>query len=225
MRPVLVIASSLLPFAALADESGQLLTRDQCEPLYTVQKRGCVSEHVLRCETPDGVIFRNDLIEDGELRDVEFSDAEFEYVDSWNADGQKFLLEMVENRDPFSLTNLIETQVDNIDQTALADLQIVAPREVEIVATSAMTGDVQLIDGREIAEIAFIGTFDFSTMVWEVSGTIYLDRLTRTLFDGPVDIDIGGFTRTLPGEPVRILTEGDPGFMRDITLFDCGEQG
>ena len=223
MRAVLVIASGLLPFAALADESGQLVQRDQCQPLYTVQKRGCVAEHVLRCQTPDGLIYRNESIEDGKLTDVEFSDADFEYVDSWNANGEVFLLEMVENRDPFSLSALLESDVDSFDQTALVDLQVVAPREADFVGSSALTGEVLRVDGSESESVAFVGTLDFSTMSWELSGTMYLDHETETLFSGPVEITIDGYSETMPGEPARILREGDPGFMLNVTMFDCGE--
>ena len=223
MKALIATCLALMPPAAFADESGQLVPRDQCQPLYSVQKRGCVAEHVLRCETPGGLVYRHEIIEDGKLTDIEFADADFEYLDSWNAEGERFLLEMVENRDPFSLNDLLSNQVDAVDQTVMVDMQIVAPREVDFVGTAAMTGEVSRIDGNDIEEVAFIGTFDFATMVWEVSGSMFLDRLTRTLFDGPVDITIDGFTETIPGDPVRILREGDPGFMLNITMFDCGE--
>ncbi len=225
MRAALVLALTCLPIAALADESGQFLSRAQCVPLYTVQKTGCVAEHVLRCETPEGLFYRSEVIEDGELTDVEFSDSDFEFVSSWNADGIVFLLEMVENRDPFSLSTLLSDGVDQVDQTALVDLQMVAPREAEFTGSSAMTGEVLTIDGREVESVAVVGALDLGTMIWEISGVMYLDRQTKTLFDGPTALSIDGFTENMPGDPVRIFTEGEPGFMKDITLFDCGEEG
>ncbi|NND20608.1 MAG: hypothetical protein HKO14_00840, partial [Silicimonas sp.] len=87
MKKATAIALLLAPFTATADESGQLVPREHCTPLYTVQKRGCVAEHVLRCETPDRVLFRNEFVEDGALMDVTFSDADYEFVDEWNAEG------------------------------------------------------------------------------------------------------------------------------------------
>lgn len=225
MRAALAIALTISPLAALADESGQFLSRAQCQPLYSVQKTGCVAEHVWRCDTPDGVFYRNEVVEDGALTDVEFSDADFEFVSSWNAEGLIFLLEMVENRDPFSLSTLLSEGVDQVDQTALVDLQMVAPREADFRGSSAMTGEVLAIDGREVESVAVVGTLDLGTMVWDLSGVMYLDRQTETLFDGPTVLTIDGFTEEMPGEPVRIFTEGDPGFMKDITLFDCGEEG
>lgn len=225
MRNALTLALTCLPLTAVADESGQFLSRDQCRPLYSVQKTGCVAEHVLRCETPEGVFYRNEIVEDGELTDVEFSDADFEFVSSWNAEGLIFLLEMVDNRDPFSLSTLLSEGVDQVDQTALVDLQMVAPREAVFTGSSAMTGEIATIDGREVESVAVIGALDLGTMVWEISGQMYLDRATETLFDGPTILTVDGFAEEMPGEPVRIFTEGDPGFMKNITLFDCGEEG
>ena len=225
MRSLVALGLVLMPLAADADESGQLVPRDQCLPLYTVQKRGCVAEHVLRCDMPDGVIYRSEMIEDGELTDVEFADADFEFLSNWNAEGLTFLLELTDNRDPFSLSTLLADGVDQVDQTALVDLQMVAPREAEFTGSAAMTGNVQTIDGGEIETIAVIGSLDLGSMVWEISGEMYLDVTTQTLFNGPSTLEIDGFAEEIPGEPVRILREGDLGFMKDITLFDCGEEG
>lgn len=225
MRSLVALGLVLMPLAANADEVGQLVPRDQCQPLYTVQKNGCVAEHVLRCDTPDGVIYRSEMIEDGELTDVEFADADFEFVSSWNAEGLTFLLELTDNRDPFSLSTLLRDGVDQVDQTALVDLQFVAPREAEFIGSAAMTGNVQTIDGSEIESIAVIGSLDLGSMVWEISGEMYLDVATQTLFNGPSTLEIDGFAEEIPGEPVRILREGDLGFMKDITLFGCGEEG
>jgi hypothetical protein len=214
----------LMPLAAIADDSGQFLTRDQCQPLYTVQKTGCVAEHVLRCDTPEGLFYRSEIIEDGELTDVEFADADFEFVSSWNAEGMNFLLDMVENRDPFSLSTLLSQGVDQIDQTALVDLQMVAPREAEFVGSAAMTGEVLTVDGSEVDSIAVVGSLDLGTMVWEISGAMFVDRATQTLFNGASELTVDGFTEEVPGDPVKIFREGDAAFMKNITMFDCGEE-
>jgi hypothetical protein len=214
-----------LPFAATADESGQLVPREACQPLYTVQKRGCVAEHVLRCDLPDGVIYRNEVVENGELTDVSFSDADYEYLDEWNADGLRFILRMVENRDPFSLSALRETGSDVFDQTALVDMQIVAPREALVVGDARVAEDPVELDGRLIDPVRVRATMDLSTMEMWFEGTSYIDRETGTMFDGAYVMSFAGYDEDLPGEPVRILREGDRGFMMNITLFGCGEEG
>lgn len=224
MRGSIALGLMLMPLAAVADETGQFLTRAQCEPLYTVQKTGCVAEHVLRCDTPDGLFYRSEMIEDGKLTDVEFADADFEFVSSWNAEGNTFLLEMVENRDPFSLSTLLANGVDQVDQTALVDLQMVAPREADFTGSAAMTGEVLTIDGSEIDSIAVVGALDLGTMVWEISGAMFLDRATQTLFNGQSKLTVDGYDETIPGDPVRIFRAGDAAFMKDITMFDCGEE-
>lgn len=213
-----------MPPAAFADANGQFLTRDQCRPLYTVQKTGCMAEHVLRCETPEGLFYRSEIIEDGELTDVEFADADFEFVSSWNAEGAAFLLEMLENRDPFSLSTLLSAGVDQIDQTALVDLRLVAPREAEFVGSAAMTGEVLTVDGSAIDSVAIVGSLDLGTMVWEITGAMYVDRATETLFNGPSELTVDGFTEEVPGDPVRIFRDGHTAFMKNITMFDCGEE-
>lgn len=223
MRLSLATCLILSPFAALADESGQLVARSACEPLYTVQKRGCMAEHVLRCETPQGLIYRSEFIEDGELTDVEFADADFEFLASWNAEGATFLQGLVENRDPFSLSTLLETGNDTVDQTALVDPQFVAPREAEIVGISRLTGEMRQIGESEVERIAFEGSLDLTSTVWGIEGDMFLDRATGTLFSGVSQITIDGFTEEVPGDPVRIMREGDRAFMLNITLFDCGE--
>lgn len=224
MKIALALGLAFLPFAAFADESGQLVPRDQCQPLYTVQKRGCVAEHVLRCETPEGVIYRSEMIEDGALTDVEFADADFEFVSSWNVEGMNFILEMIDNRDPFSLSALLAEGVDSVDQTALVDLQMVAPREADFVGSAAVTGDVLTVDGSQVDSIAVVGSLDLGTMVWEISGAMFLDRATQTLFNGPSEVSIEGYVEEIPGDPVRIFRAGDPAFMKNITMFDCGEE-
>ena len=69
-----------------------------------------------------------------------------------------------------------------------------------------------------------MGALDLGTMVWEISGEMYLDLATQTLFNGPSKLEIDGFAEEIPGEPVRILRAGDQGFMLNITMFDCGEE-
>lgn len=224
MKIALALGLVFLPFTAFADESGQLVPRDQCQPLYTVQKRGCVAEHVLRCETPEGVIYRSEMIEDGALTDVEFADADFEFVSSWNVEGMNFILEMIDNRDPFSLSALLAEGVDSVDQTALVDLQMVAPREADFVGSAAVTGEVLTVDGSQVDSIAVVGSLDLGTMVWEISGAMFLDRATQTLFNGPSEVSIEGYVEEIPGDPVRIFRAGDPAFMKNITMFDCGEE-
>lgn len=224
MKIALALGLVFLPFTAFADESGQLVPRDQCQPLYTVQKRGCVAEHVLRCETPEGVIYRSEMIEDGALTDVEFADADFEFVSSWNVEGMNFILEMIDNRDPFSLSALLAEGVDSVDQTALVDLQMVAPREADFVGSAAVTGEVLTVDGSQVDSIAVFGSLDLGTMVWEISGAMFLDRATQTLFNGPSEVSIEGYVEEIPGDPVRIFRAGDPAFMKNITMFDCGEE-
>lgn len=223
MKGCLASVLVLLPFAAFGDEAGQLVTRDQCQPLYTVQKRGCVAEHVLRCETPDGTIYRSEFVEDGVLTDVEFADADFEFLANWNSEGETFLLGLVDNRDPFSLSSLLATGSDTVDQTALVDPQFVAPREAEIVGISRMTGDVRQVGESEVERIAFEGSLDLATTAWGIAGDMFLDRATGTLFSGMSQITIEGMSQDVPGDPQRILREGDRGFMLNITLFDCGE--
>lgn len=224
MKIALALGLVFLPFTVFADESGQLVPRDQCQPLYTVQKRGCVAEHVLRCETPEGVIYRSEMIEDGALTDVEFADADFEFVSSWNVEGMNFILEMIDNRDPFSLSTLLAEGVDSVDQTALVDLQMVAPREADFVGSAAVTGEVLTVDGSQVDSIAVVGSLDLGTMVWEISGAMFLDRATQTLFNGPSEVSIEGYVEEIPGDPVRIFRAGDPAFMKNITMFDCGEE-
>ena len=221
----LLFIALLLPVPAFAQVKPQLFTRDQCTPLYTVQKRGCVAEHVLRCETDDGVVFRNENVEDGELTDVYFSDFDFEFLDAWSSDGSEFVVEMVDNRDPFSLSNIRENGADVFDQTALVDMQIVEPREATIIGDARMTGETLEIEGAVLDEVQVRATMDLSTIEMWIEGRSYIDRETGTLFDGAYDVTVDGRVDEQPGEPVRILREGDRGFMLDITLFGCGEEG
>lgn len=225
MRTAIAIVMSLLPLAATADESDQLVPREFCTPLYTVQKRGCVAEHVLICRTPDQVIYRNEYIEDGALVDVTFTDEDYEFLDEWNADGREVVLDLVENRDPFSLSNLRETGVDVFDQTALLDMQIVAPREANILGDARLTGESLDLDGSVLDEVAVRATLDLATMEIWMEGTSYIDRATGTMFDGEFRMTIDGHAEEVPGAPVKVLREGDRGFMHDITLFDCGQPG
>lgn len=225
MIRALVLGLTLLPLAAIADESGQLVPRDQCTPLYTVQKRGCVAEHVLRCDTAERVIFRNEYVEDGELTDISFSDADYEYLSEWSADGMAFVLDMIENRDPFSMSNILKHGVDAFDQTALVDLQMVAPREAVVLGDAQLTGVTEIWGGGPVDEVAVRATLDLATMEIWIEGMSYVDRMTGTMFDGAYSMTVAGFTEEVPGEPVKILREGDRGFMMDITLFGCGEEG
>lgn len=203
----------------------QMVAREQCTPLYTVQKKGCVAEHVLRCETPDGVVHRNEYVEDGALMGVNFSDADYEFLEEWSADGTTFLLEIVQNHDPFSLSELRDTGVDAFDQTAIVDMQIVAPREAHIVGGSMLTGNTLEIGDTAVDEISVEASLDLTSMQFWLQGTSYIDQATGTMFDGAYTFTIDGFSEDLPGEPVKILRGGDRGFMMNITLFGCGEQG
>ncbi|NNF91863.1 MAG: hypothetical protein HKM96_10785, partial [Boseongicola sp.] len=174
MKKATAIALLLAPSTATADESGQLVPREHCTPLYTVQKRGCVAEHVLRCETPERVLFRNEFVEDGALMDVTFSDADYEFVDEWNAEGLEFILGLVDNRDPFSLSNLRDTGVDVFDQTAMVDMQIVAPREATILGDARLTGETLALGGGVLEEVSVRATLNLSSMEIWMEGTSYV---------------------------------------------------
>ncbi|QMU59403.1 MAG: hypothetical protein GKR98_15140 [Boseongicola sp.] len=223
-KAVFALSVVCFPFAAVASEDDQLVQREDCSPLYTVQQKGCQATHVLQCQYQGDTIYRFENIEDGALVGIDFETDDFDFLAEWSPTGERTIHGIVANTNPFSFSEMMETGQDTFDQTALVDFQIGLPRESTIVGQMFRTGEVIDVSGFALERVEFDLTMGVGGLAMEIVGDMFIDRLTNTLFDGGGVMTSGGFSMELPGEPVRMLREGDLGFMKNITLFGCGEE-
>jgi hypothetical protein len=126
-----------------AHAQGYVPDLGMCTPLYSVQMRGCEVQHLYRCNTPDGVLWRNDQWSQDEGRFIDVMHEDGETFAAYDVDEQEFVVrDLAEMRDPLSLKKVRQQGKDLVD----ADWLMHVPPFVEPVLTR-ISGEVRALDG------------------------------------------------------------------------------
>ncbi len=227
-KSMAISAATILAIGVSAPAAGSMrLDAEQCTPIYSVQKSMCAVEHIHRCDIPDGTFFRHEEIEEGDADFVDIYTEDYDQVAAYEEDGPDFLIEITENRDPFSLSNLLATGEDLTDQTAETQLPIFVdalPGELRMAAR--LLGRTETISGIELERGVSVPTIKLVGTAFEASGreNLFIDRTAGVIIRGETTISIGGNSTVESGDPVQILKPGDAFFMLDIPLFGCGDE-
>ncbi|MEQ8291788.1 MAG: hypothetical protein RIA08_06250 [Roseovarius sp.] len=218
-----LVAVSAAPSLGHADFAmWQDMPLEACNPVYAVQKRGCQLEKVYTCSVggEDFLLYRE--IDEDLFVSTEVTDLEGGSVVYWNAEGDFNLIDIAEDRDPVSVSELMETGRDVFDHTAL---MIVAPFIDPIPAR--FTGEMRLTDETLVLERTVFTklsseyrfTLNSLDLFW--TGEQYLDRDSHAIIAGSGTGRIDGSEVPEIAEPVEIIYPDELGFTSDQPQYDC----
>ena len=222
-RLVGIAALALMPGSAAAQTMPPL---DGCTPVYTVEHRACQITHLYRCEADGEIFWRLDEITGGVEpgTSVELRSADGDILGLWNKETGPVLLEMLENRDPFSVSDLRSEGFDVMDQRARMRYGRMPEMTVDLNAESRLTGERVEIDGTVFERTLTTGTMTMPQGVMALAAQEYLDTELGVMLTGDVETRLGQRSSTAPAEPVRIAREGDARFLAPFPILDCGEE-
>lgn len=191
-----------------------------CDAYLTVQGASCKVEHHFTCQNdPEGHQRRVSLDEQGLTYAGEIDD-EAQWISSFHAlSGHS---ERLESRpvEPASLSELIETGVDDYDFRTLSD-QI---GETRFVGQDTLTGREITIDDVTLAETTYdITAYDAAgNEIWRSQGNEFISRNWRMFLSGTgvITTPNGSFDRN--DAPVEFIFPGEPGFLSTRPKHGCG---
>ena len=217
-RFALGILVCTLPWGAFAQVPGA--ERKDCVGIYSIQKRSCVVENIYRCETPAGVLWRKEEFEADESMNLEVLTEDGQILYAADSVEGPFVSGLIENTDPLSVRDMLASGVDYYDHIVRLHLPIFVDP-----INAPLQGRLQNLN--EQVEIDGI-VFDRARMdikIWvnaaEINGyeDWYIDRATGAFAYGETKI----FNKLYAQEPVQVIKPGEPGFMSERPLYDCGE--
>ena len=207
----------------LAIAQGYIPPLEQCEGLYSVQKRNCSVEHVYRCETERGTLIRKDRWQPDRPRWVATSDPEGNTVSTWGAANGFQIEGILENSDPISSSRLRDTGTDQFDQViALRNPMFKDPLPSRFVGKIVLNGAELELDGVKflVADVAF--TVQVNALTSTTRGTAYLDAEQLVAITGAYAREQLGQVSESGGALAQVIHPGEPGYLVDQGRFDCG---
>lgn len=191
-----------------------------CDAYLTVQSESCtVSHHFVCAGDPDGHQRRVSLDEQG-MNYVGEIDNETQWISSFHVlSGHRERLES-SPVEPASLSDLIESGVDDYDFRTLSD----EIGETRYVGQDTLTGRQITIDGVTLDETTYdITAYDPSgNEIWSAKGNEFVSRDWRMFLSGTgvVTTPDGSFDRS--DRPVEFIFPGEPGFLSSRPKHGCG---
>lgn len=191
-----------------------------CDAFLTVQTESCQVGHHFTCQgDPEGHQRRVTLDEQG-MTYVGEIDGETQWISSFHVlSGHRERLES-NPVEPASLSDLIETGVDDFDFRTLSD-EIGRTR---YVGQDTLTGREITIDGVTLAETTYdITAFDDAgNEIWSAQGREFISRNWRMFLSGTgtVTTPEGQYERS--NKPVEFIYPGEPGFLSSSPKHGCG---
>ncbi len=199
----------------------------QCQPIYSVQKSQCVVEHIHRCDIDQGTFFRHIEIEPDDSDFVDIYTEDYDLISAYEVDGSPIMLGITDNRDPFSLAELLQTGQDFQNQTVEMLLPVFSEGSpTELRAATRLLDQAERISGVDLTRAASVPSLEVTGTAFRAEGReeIFIDRAAGIVIRGETTIIFGGHTRVETGNPVQILKPGDRFFMADIPLYGCGDE-
>ena len=191
-----------------------------CDAFLTVQTESCQVGHHFTCQgDPEGHQRRVTLDEQG-MTYVGEIDGETQWISSFHLlSGHRERLES-NPVEPASLSDLIETGVDDFDFRTLSD-EIGTTR---YVGQDTLNGREITIDGVTLAETTYdITAFDDAgNEIWSAQGREFISRNWRMFLSGTgtVTTPEGQYERS--NKPVEFIYPGEPGFLSSSPKHGCG---
>lgn len=193
-----------------------------CQPVITIQARGCSVETVLRCNDPAGWPWR-----------AEVHDAEgLRYVSSFTKDFVQVQVSLpgialAFDYDPSQSSSTAPSEMAETGHgvervkgfMSLGDQSLTVMTYNEITRVAALE-----VDGRDLVSFRVVGTRTTTPPLRAEPHDFmnYFDVETGALFGGESLLPGPDGKLSLEGRPAALAFPGDPGFDAKVPVFDCG---
>lgn len=215
------VALACLPGVVLA--SDPLIPREACTPVYSVQKRNCQVEHLFRCKTGDGVIFRGERWAQDEPLKVDERNVQGDTLREWvSGDGMSFdgFLKVF---DPFDVPAAIASGQDSFHTVvSLRTKRFVEMLPVSFQGQVTHRGEILRLDGIRFHLFEIQGQIRTRPFAFQVKIDGYYDMDTGASIWGAGSIIEPGKEDQIGGEPIAVIRPDEPGFGENFGLYDCG---
>ena len=215
-------AAMLLATPLWSEDFGPI-PREACEPVYTVQKRGCEIDHVFLCEVDGERLVRIENIDLEEAPSYSLKTMTGDTVFEWDEENGPYLLGITENRDPSSTATLLSEGADSVDQDLTIRMPPFDTGDGSMSYVAEMTGAEISDNGVTFQEARALGKIRAYTLEMDFVGYLYVDAARDIVLEGEVTFLIDNLSQSYSGAPVTVALPGEPGFLSDRPLFDCGE--
>ena len=219
MRYVCALICLAAP-AAAQDSPAQFSLPAGCDAFVTVQLTSCVVEHHFICAAdPEGYQRRVSLDEQG-LTYAGQIDSETQWIESFHALSGHSERLAPDPAEPASLSDLIESGVDDYDFRTLSDE--IGP--TRYVGQDTLTGRQVTIDGVTLDET----TYDVTALspagdvLWQSQGREFISRDWRMFISGTGTTTIGDESFDRDNTPVEFIFPGEAGFLSSQPKHGCG---
>lgn len=196
---------------------------EQCEGIYSIQKRMCAVEHVYRCETEDGVKLRYDEWEQADsTKSIEVSTLSGDIIAAWDDDQTLIITGAKEIRDPMSVEALLKATSETYDYVYVMQFPgMDDPVDAEVSGSFENSGKTVTLDGIEFQTAK--NSFNFAVMGMQATGfeNVLIDPMTLAVIGGEAEFDMGDGGMSSSGAPAKVILPGQPGFLRNAAEFDC----
>lgn len=191
-----------------------------CDAYLTVQSESCQVDHHFTCQGDAPGHQRRVSLDEQGITYVGEIDRETQWISSFHAlSGHSERLES-DPANPASLSDLIETGVDDYDFRTLSD-------EVGVtryVGQDTLTGREITIDGVTLAETTYdITAFDEAgNEMWSSEGREFISRNWRMFLSGTGVVTTSEGQYEQSNRPVEFIYPGEPGFLSSSPKHGCG---
>lgn len=214
---------ALLCFAApvMAQEGpAQFSLPAGCDAYLTVQTESCEVSHYFTCAADPADNQRRVTLDEEGMTFLGMTDRETQWIESFHVlSGHREALE-ADPVEPASLSDLIETGVDDYDFRTTSD----EIGETRYVGQDTLTGRQITIDGVTLDETTYdITAYDSAgNELWHARGKEFINRNWRTFLSGSgtVTSPQGSFERS--NRPMEFIFPGEPGFLSARPKHGCG---
>lgn len=191
-----------------------------CNAYLTVQSESCQVSHYFQCADDTQGHQRRVTLDEGGMTYAGEIDREAQWISSFHvlSDHRERLESNPDER--ASLTDLIETGVDDYDFQTLSD-EIGTTR---YVGQDTLTGRQVTIDGVTLDETTYdITAFDAAgNEIWSAEGREFINRNWRMFLSGTGTVTSPGGSVERSNRPVEFIYPGEAGFLSSSPKHGCG---
>ncbi len=214
MKTTMIAAAiAVLPTITIAQNFS---VPEGCEPVLTVQHKGCVAVNVWQCEADNEGEQWLALLGEGGLFSVQKVDTDFQWLETYKVSGNESLI--LPAPDPASMTELLANGLDAYEFTITKD-----SGDETTVGFDALTGETVVIDGVELLRTEFGGSTlnEAGVEIDQSAGRQFISEKHRLFFFGEV-WDPATPDNVIDMSPVEFIYPDEPGFFSANPKFECG---
>lgn len=202
------------------------IPKAQCEPVYTFQMNDCSLERVSRCSVDGSEVVQHVSVDKGDLDFVTQYNSEYDTVFAFEEYSEVVFAAVIDNRDPLSITNILENGFDTVDQTVLMNIPpFLDPSPIDLAMEYRLTGEIQSFSDVSFKQGKFSAdlVFQKNALRLKVLGEFFVDPKTNTMVEGETFIELYGSSTLDHASPIRVMLPGDPDFYDDTLAYQCDQ--